>query len=199
MSTLSLKIIGTIALLAMLASPLTAYAASGNSGGDNNNSQNQNNSDQNVINQDEADTPTCKKGYVYSKKKKECVKMGSELIPDKDLYTQGRALALKGKYADALHLLSAIHRTDDSMVYTMIGFSKRKLGKFDEGMAMYKKALVIDPNNPNTHEYMGEAYISIGRIDLAELELGEVEKGCGNQNCEQFADLSKAIQAAKVE
>jgi hypothetical protein len=32
-------------------------------------------------------------------------------------------------------------------------------------MAIYQKALAIDPNNANTHEYNGEGYVSVGRFD----------------------------------
>lgn len=142
---------------------------------------------------------TCKKGYVYSQKKKACVKTGAELIPDEQLYQQGRALALAGNYEAALELLSSVKRTDDAMVYTMLGFTNRKLGRWDEGMAIYRKALAIDPTNPNTHEYIGEAYITVGRVDLAQLQLSEVEKGCGSRNCDQYAKLAEAIRTGTVQ
>jgi hypothetical protein len=29
---------------------------------------------------------------------------------------------------------------------------------FEKGMALYQKAPAIDPNNINTHEYIGEGY-----------------------------------------
>ena len=142
---------------------------------------------------------TCKKGYVYSQNKKACVKKSSEVIPDDQLYQQGRALALAGDYPAALDLLSSVKRTDDAMVYTMLGFTTRKLGRWDEGMAIYRKALAIDPTNPNTHEYIGEAYISVGRIDLAQLQLSEVERGCGNRDCFQYVKLSQAIATGIVQ
>ncbi len=78
------------------------------------------------------------------------------------------------------------------MVLTMIGYSKRKLGHTDEGIAIYHQALAIDPNNVNTHEYLGEGYLAAGRVDLAELELDTLNKLCG-VGCEQFQDLQKAL------
>jgi tetratricopeptide (TPR) repeat protein len=78
------------------------------------------------------------------------------------------------------------------MVLTMIGYAKRKSGSFDEGMAYYQRALAIDPKNANTREYLGEAYVEKGRMDLAKAELAKVEALCGTE-CEQYQDLAKAI------
>jgi hypothetical protein len=65
-------------------------------------------------------------------------------------------------------------------------------------MTLYQKALAIDPNNINTHEYIGEGYVSIGRVDLARSELARLETLCGT-GCEQYEDLAEAIETGKVE
>jgi tetratricopeptide (TPR) repeat protein len=139
-----------------------------------------------------ASTPSCPTGYVYDSNKKSCVKASSGLFDDKQLYAQGRALALAGRYAEALDALTAVRNQNDSMVLTMIGYAKRKSGSFDEGMAYYQRALAIDPKNVNTREYLGEAYAEKGRMDLAKAELVKVEALCGTE-CEQYQDLAKAI------
>src|SRR5689334_18089650 len=72
-----------------------------------------------------ASTPSCPKGEVSAKG--HCVKATSSL-GDKQLYTQGRDLALAGRYAEALTALGAVKNQNDSMVLTMIGYSKRKMG-----------------------------------------------------------------------
>lgn len=137
-------------------------------------------------------TPACKTGQVYDKKKHRCVQSTSSALDDKTLYTQGRDLALAGRYEEALSALQAVSNQNDSMVLTMIGYSKRKLGNFNEGMALYAKALAVDPNNVNTREYLGEAYAEKGKIDLAKAELVKIEALCGTQ-CEQYRDLAAAI------
>jgi tetratricopeptide (TPR) repeat protein len=137
-------------------------------------------------------TPTCQAGYVYDTNKKTCVKVTSGLFDDKQLYERGRALALAGRYPEALGALEAVRNQNDSMVLTMIGYAKRKSGSFDEGMAYYQRALAIDPKNVNTREYLGEAYAEKGRMDLAKAELAKVEALCGKE-CEQYEDLAKAI------
>lgn len=141
------------------------------------------------------ETPTCNKGWVWDKKKQICVHAQSGVIDDKTLYEQGRALAVAGRYAEGLALLELIKDRHDSMVLTMIGYSKRKLGDVDAGMAFYQQALAIDPDNVNTREYLGEGYVSLGRTDLAAVELGRIEALCGSQ-CEQYRDLAAAIEDA---
>lgn len=45
-------------------------------------------------------------------------------------------------------------------------------------------------------EYLGEAYVIQGRLDLALAELAEIEKRCG-KTCEPYEDLAEAIEAAE--
>lgn len=138
------------------------------------------------------DTPACNAGWVWDKKQQLCVRKESGLVGDKELYAQGRALAVDGHYKEALALLEAIRNKHDAMVLTMIGYSKRKLGDVDTGMAFYQQALAIEPDNINTREYLGEGYVILGRMDLAQAQLDRIEKVCGT-NCEQYEDLSTAM------
>ena len=132
----------------------------------------------------------CNKGWTYDASKGWCVRNTS--LNDKQLYEAGRTLALAGNYENALDSLNAIRDKNDAMVLTMIGYSERKSGNYDTGLAYYAKALAIEPMNVNTHEYLGEAYAEKGQIDLAKAELAKVEAVCGT-TCEQYQDLAKAI------
>ena len=166
-------------ILAALAGVITlsfggvAFAAGGSSGGG-------------------SDPIVCKTGYVYSKAKQICVRAGAGLLDDKELYEQGHALAKAGHYEAALTALTTIADQDDSMVLTMIGYSLRKSGKWDAGVAYYDRALAIDPDNVNTHEYLGEAYIAKGRLDLAQGQLDRIEAIAGTES-EQYMELAFAI------
>jgi tetratricopeptide (TPR) repeat protein len=132
----------------------------------------------------------CREGWVYDEDKKVCVQAKSELLDDGELYKQGRALALAGYYGNALAAFDAIEDKHDAKVLTMIGYSTRKLGHFEDGIAYYQQALDIDPVNLDTHEYLGEAYVSLGRDDLAGVQLDKIEAICGGTTCEQYADLT---------
>ena len=138
-----------------------------------------------------ASTHSCRTGYVWNAKKGMCEKATSSNMDDKTLYAQGRDLALAGRYEEALTALEAV-KVQDSMVLTMIGYSQRKMGNYDLGLAYYQQALALDPNNVNTHEYLGEAYAEKGKLDLAKGELLKVSAVCGT-TCEQYQDLAKAI------
>ena len=133
----------------------------------------------------------CQTGYVYSEKSNKCVKVSAGLVDQKELFQQGRALAKAGHYRQALVVLAAADQKD-SMVLTMIGYSKRKQGNWDEGVGYYHQALAINPNNANTREYLGEAWLTKGRADLAKAELIKIAAIAGKDS-EQYEDLAKAI------
>jgi tetratricopeptide (TPR) repeat protein len=136
------------------------------------------------------DAHQCNKGWAWNEQKGVCERHQS--LNDQQLYQDGRALALAGRYDSALDTLDAV-RSKDSMTLTMIGYATRKSGHLDQGIAIYHQARALDPNNVNTHEYLGEGYIDAGRIDLAEAELDTLQVLCGGAGCEQYDDLAKAI------
>lgn len=137
-------------------------------------------------------TPTCKVGYVFSKKKKKCVRKRSEIIPDHDLKQQGWKLAYGGKYAAAISLFDLVVNKSDPEALNGLGFSHRKLGKLDDGIAYYKQALTINPDYILAREYLGEGYVAAGRINLAKLQLSQIKLRCGT-GCKEYTLLSKAI------
>ncbi|BCP53550.1 hypothetical protein K32_21670 [Kaistia sp. 32K] len=143
--------------------------------------------------------PKCRQGLVWDQKVGRCVRAQSSNVPDKELLQQGRALALAGYYDDALIVLDAVKNKQDAMVLTYIGYSHRKKGNTDVGIDYYKQALAIEPDNLNTHEYLGEGYASAGRMELAKQELVIVEKLCGNTTCEQYEDLAAAVAGKPTE
>ena len=137
----------------------------------------------------------CKKGEIWDNAKKKCVKKQSGLLPDEDLYQQGRALARQGHYDWAIDVLSLVQNQKDPRVLNYIGYSHRKAGRLDIGITYYRQALAIDPNFNLAREYLGEGYIAAGRVDLAMNELSAIEKSCG-KTCEEYKDLSQAIATA---
>jgi Flp pilus assembly protein TadD len=137
----------------------------------------------------------CKKGEVWDKTKKKCVKSQSGVLPDEDLYQQGRALARQGHYDWAVQVLAVVQNRKDPRVLNYMGYSHRKAGRLEIGITYYREALAIDPNFNLAREYLGEGYIAAGRIDLAMNELAAIEKSCG-RDCAEYRDLSAAITAA---
>jgi tetratricopeptide (TPR) repeat protein len=146
----------------------------------------------------------CKKGQVAKKVKqsgilvRKCVPVASGILPDGDLYEQGRQLAKAGEYEWALQVLAAIENQNDPRVLNYTGYSNRKAGRLEIGITYYRKALAIDPNFVLAREYLGEGYVAAGRIDLAKLELNEIKNRAGTGS-EEYQDLSRAIATGVIE
>ena len=169
----------SVALALMLAMSGTALAAGGGGGSS----------------ESSPATKKCKTGQVWDKNTKKCVKAKSGILPDEELYEQGRALAKEGRYDWALEVLASIQNQQDPRVLNYMGYSYRKSGRLDLGISYYRKALAIDPNYNLAREYLGEGYIAAGRKDLAMLELAAIEKSCG-KSCEEYKDLAAALAEA---
>lgn len=146
----------------------------------------------------------CKRGEVvrtvtkYGRKAATCVKISSGILPDDELYVQGRELAKDGEYEWALEVLGAIKDQNQPRVLNYTGYANRKAGRLDVGIGYYQKALTIDPNYVLAREYLGEGYVKAGKIGLAEEQLAEIQKRCGI-TCEEYKDLSEAITTGKIE
>ena len=146
----------------------------------------------------------CKKGEavktvkVNGKSVKKCAKLTAGLLTDDELYNQARLLAKEdGEYDWALALFDFVQNKQDPKVLNYMGYSNRKAGRLETGIAFYQKALAIDPNFVLAREYLGEGYVVAGRTDLAMLQLDEIKTRCGT-TCEEYQDLSKAISLGTV-
>jgi hypothetical protein len=146
----------------------------------------------------------CKKGEALKRVKlkevyvKKCVKLAAGILPDEELYRQGYVLAKSGEYDWALQVFAAVQNQDDPRVLNMSGYSNRKAGRLEIGITYYRKALAIDPNFVLAREYLGEGYVAAGRIDLAQVELGEIKARVGTGS-EEYQDLSRAIATGVIE
>jgi tetratricopeptide (TPR) repeat protein len=140
---------------------------------------------------DSTPKPKCKKGEVVKNGK--CVKAHSGVLPDEDLYRQGRALAQAGDYEGALMILQLVANQNDPRVLNYIGYSHRKSGRLEQAFGYYSKAIEIDPNFVLAREYLGEGYVAAGRIDLAKAQLTEIANRCGT-TCEEYQELAEHIE-----
>ncbi len=141
-------------------------------------------------------TPTCKSGWVYSASKKKCVKQTSEVVPDKSLKAQGWALARAGQYENAVDLFHMVADKRDPEALNGLGYTHRKMGQVEKGIAFYQEALDINPNYILAREYLGEGYVKLGKLDLARKQLAEIGTRCGTA-CEEYLLLAQAIDTGK--
>lgn len=143
-------------------------------------------------------TPTCKVGYVYSTKRKKCVRKKSEIIPDSDLKKQGWALAYAGNYKAAIDLFKQVANTSDPEALNGLGYTHRKLGMLKRGIGFYKLALKQNPDYVLAREYLGEGYVASGRSDLAKLQLHQIAVRCGRK-CKEYVKLEKVINTGNTQ
>lgn len=123
-----------------------------------------------------------------------CVKLKADVLPDAELYQNARMLADEGEYEWALDHLRLMTNQNDAEVLNYTGYSNRKAGRLETGIAYYYKALAVNPDYVQAREYLGEAYILAGRVDLAKVQLNEIASRCGAY-CETYRALANAIEA----
>ncbi len=101
-----------------------------------------------------------------------------------------------GNYDRAIKLLQKVVAGDsqNADAWNDLGFSQRKLKKFDQALGAYQKALAIDPEHRGANEYLGELYLQTGDLAKAKERLKKLDDVC-TFGCEEFDDLKQAIKA----
>src|SRR5471032_1214182 len=136
--------------------------------------------------------PSCPKGQVLDTNSKKCLKQTSSLVPDADRTDYAYQLAKDGRYEEALALLDTLKDPNTAKALNYRGYATRKLGRTDEGIGYYLQSVKLDPQYAQVREYLGEAYVIKGRIDLAQEQLQHIKSICGS-TCEEYQDLAEAI------
>lgn len=106
----------------------------------------------------------------------------------------GKQALKQNNYEKAAEQFSEVVQDNprDADALNMLAYSQRKLGRLDEAIANYKKALEIRPRFPAAREYLGEAYLQAALKQLETLE------SYGEDAGKHRDDLKMAIkQAAK--
>ncbi|MCH7865907.1 MAG: tetratricopeptide repeat protein, partial [Proteobacteria bacterium] len=111
-------------------------------------------------------------------------------------YELGVKAVKAANYEKAIMRLSKVvaAKPGNADAWNWIGFSHRKLKKFDQAMSAYRKALAIDPNHRGANEYLGELYLQTGDLAKAKERLKKLDGIC-TFGCEEFDDLKAAIKA----
>jgi Flp pilus assembly protein TadD len=139
----------------------------------------------------------CVKGQVWDEETKSCVDAESGLLDDDARFRAVRELAWAGRPEDALIVLSAMTEGKTDRVLTYTGFANRKAGRMDEGLAAYNEALALNPDNLLCRSYLGQAYVELGKIDLAQVQLDEIRARGGDGLWAETA-LESAIRTGET-
>ena len=117
-------------------------------------------------------------------------------------YQQGVAAHLDENWSDVIRFMAeAIAEqpwNDDA--HNLIGHAYRKLGDYDQSLDHYQTALQLNPYHRGALEYLGEAYLEMGRINDARHLLDRLEQECRRlfadnwkAECEEWQDLDEAF------
>ena len=100
------------------------------------------------------------------------------------------------KYDEAVQGLEAVLEDDsrnaDALNY--MGFSYRKLGRYELALNYYTRALKVNPDHKGANEYIGEAYLELNQPEKAKTHLDRLAKLC-DSSCEEYAGLKKVWDA----
>lgn len=149
----------------------------------------------NAVILDNDPVPTCPPGEVFDSGAGQCA-TDMTRVSDADLMANAKRLIDLERFAEARALLDAVRQKNSARYFNYRGFVTRKLGDAEGSLVFYRRALVLDPYYAEAREYLGEAYLMLGRIAEAEEELAQIARICGVQ-CEPYLELSEALAEAK--
>lgn len=141
-------------------------------------------------------TTVCTDGEVWDADSDSCVAPQESRLDDDTLYRAARELAYSGQYGAAQQVLAAMSDPSDDRVLTYLGFTHRKMGDIDRGMAYYRAALEANPDNLLARSYMGEALAEVGETALARAQLSEIRARGGRGTWAEIA-LRLAIETGQ--
>lgn len=121
----------------------------------------------------------CTGAQVYDEDSKTCVDPKDARLDDDIRLEAARELASFGRPGDALSVLAALARPETSDALTVRGYATRKAGDFDGGVALYKAALAIDPDNWLARSYLGQGLAERGDRDGALAQLTAIRTSGG--------------------
>jgi cytochrome c-type biogenesis protein CcmH/NrfG len=82
--------------------------------------------------------------------------------------------------------------------WNYMGYAYRQMGEMDKSFKNYEMALQLNPKHRGAHEYLGEAFLMVGKLAQAEEQLKALDKLCFLP-CEEYSDLKEHIAKYKLE
>lgn len=76
--------------------------------------------------------------------------------------------------------------------WNLVGYASRKLKDYDRAVASYQRCLKLKPDYAPAREYLGEAYLEMGKIDLAREQLAALDP---STDLEEVQTLKAAIES----
>ena len=81
----------------------------------------------------------------------------------------------------------------DADALNWLAYATRLNGDPAKSIPIYEKALAVNPKHRGAHEYIGEAYLTLGNLPKAKEHLAKLNSLCFLP-CSEYTDLKKAVQ-----
>ena len=142
--------------------------------------------------------PTSKPDAKTDKKKKATKKDKKAEQQFIDGYKAAHAMIYQqNDYTGGIAKLKSLGQDDHPDVANLIGFSSRKLGRYDDAKHWYEKALASNPNHTLTWSYYGMWHAEQGNLLKAREHLEKVQSICGT-DCREYAMLKEVIAGTRT-
>jgi tetratricopeptide (TPR) repeat protein len=100
-------------------------------------------------------------------------------------------------YTAGIDKLKSLGHDDNADVANLIGYSSRKLGRYDDSKLWYERALAADPAHARTWSYYGMWHAEQGNLLKARDYLAKVESLCGTK-CREYTELKGVIEGTRT-
>jgi Tfp pilus assembly protein PilF len=122
----------------------------------------------------------------------------SRMAPEDPNYAAGMKAVEAMNWQAALDAFNKVVAKDpgNANAQNYLGYVYRNSGQFDLAFKHYDEALRLNPKHRGAHEYLGEAYLMVNKLDKAEEQLRELDRLCFF-GCEEYNDLKKAVAEYK--
>ena len=100
-------------------------------------------------------------------------------------------------FAGGIAKLRSLGRDEHPDVANLVGFSSRKLGRYDDAKLWYDKALAANPNHTLTWSYYGMWHAEQGNLLKARDHLTKVASICGT-DCREYVMLKEVIEGTRA-
>ena len=114
-------------------------------------------------------------------------------------FAKAKAMVEAKDYKGAIPLLQQVVAKDtkNADAFNLLGFATRKSGDAAGSLQYYTQALALDPKHVGAHEYVGQAYLMMGRLPDAEQHLAKLDALCVF-GCAEHRSLKAAIADFKA-
>lgn len=133
-----------------------------------------------------------------AKKKKATTKEKKSEQQFIDGYKAAHAMIYKRHdYTAGIDKLKSLGHDDNADVANLIGYSSRKLGRYEDSKLWYERALAADPAHARTWSYYGMWHAEQGNLLKARDYLAKVESLCGTK-CREYTELKGVIAGTRT-